>query len=167
MRHLINITFLFFTVLSHGQDSVLIRRYKPILSDRTVLESSNRPIPYKDSLTSKLYTYFGEPMNGPQYFLILKQDSLFSWDSWFGNDSYISSGAYSIVRDTLIIMGDTLNTNLFEKEYKKAKPSWPWYNKINVEKKFLIEKSPESDSITRLIFIKEKINKQILEKKNE
>jgi len=108
------------------------------------LKQSEKRIEYKDSLTSKLYQFMERQvhLHSPQYFLILKQDSLFSWDAWYGSDAYISSGAYSIIADTLFIKGDVDNTNEFEKEYNFIIASAiVVYNDLNyinasIEKKF-------------------------------
>jgi hypothetical protein len=149
-KHSFKLVFIFLSVFVYGQDST---QFDLNYFYRTNLKLSNRKIPYSDSLTSKLYTFFGEPMNGPQFFLILKQDSLFTWDSWYGHDSFISSGKYTIIGDTLIITGDSFNTNLFEKEYNKAKPEWTYYKKIEVKKKFLIIKGVENEEIKILALL--------------
>jgi len=114
-------------------------------------------MPYHDSLQSNLFTYFGQSMNGPQYFLILKEDSTFTWDAWYGCDSYISSGTYTIESDTLFIKGNVGQTETFEVAYKNAKPKWLWYNKIYVNRKFVIlAKDSASNEITSLRLIKQK-----------
>lgn len=125
------------------------------------LYRSNKPIPYPDSLTSTRFDYYGpSAMNGPQYFLILKKDSTFTWDSWYGSDAYISSGKYSIYEDTLVIKGQLAATDSFELEYKQAKPSWPYYNKTYIHKKFkIISDSSTSHSIDSLLLVYESPSK--------
>ena len=154
MSKLFTILCLLLPCALFGQDSVSVARNKP-LSKVRILELSDREIPYKDRDQSTMYTYFGPSMNGPQYFLILKEDSTFTWDAWHGSDSFISAGNYRFHKDTLVPTGNEQHTKAFEKAYRKAKPQWKWYNTITIHKKLLVvERGAESGQLMKLQLIK-------------
>lgn len=98
-------------------------------------------------------------MNGPQYFLILREDSTFTWDAWYGSDSYISSGFYAETNDTLFLFGNTEQTDAFAEVFEAANPDWPWFNKIEVKKRFEILQTDSTGRISSLKLIEAKTDK--------
>jgi hypothetical protein len=89
--------------------------------------------------TSTQYWYNGPLyMNSPQIFLNLSTDSIFQWDAFYGNDAFLASGRYTIIKDELILDSDSVNTKKFEAVYRECNPKWKWYQLTKMNDTFYL-----------------------------